>query len=94
MSVKTNMYTRRPFPVEAVQVNDENMAEVSKWCKGRVVKPRGNEANHIKVQVKNPLNPRQAKAYVGDWILFANEGYKVYTDVAFQRNFELSKETQ
>lgn len=43
---------------------------------------------YIKVRVVRPANDRQSMAFVGDWILYAGTGYKVYTDRAFQKSFE------
>ena len=43
---------------------------------------------YIKVNVQRPLNDRQTMAFVGDWILYAGTGFKVYTPVAFQKSFE------
>lgn len=42
---------------------------------------------HIAVEVARPLNRRQTEAYVGDWILFASNGFKVYTSRPFRKNF-------
>lgn len=44
---------------------------------------------HIKVKVKNPINDRQTKAFVGDWVLYTDErsGFKVYNNHAFERSF-------
>ena len=42
---------------------------------------------YIKVRVVRPANDRQTMAFVGDWILYAGTGYKVYTDRAFQKSF-------
>ncbi len=44
---------------------------------------------YIKVNVQRPLNDRQTMAFVGDWILYAGTGFKVYTPMAFQKSFEL-----
>lgn len=93
-------FVRRTFEVEAVQVTEENFKEVAKWCGGRivtvqdlanaVVKEEVEERpaeKHIAVEVARPLNRRQTQAYVGDWILFASNGFKVYTSRPFRKNF-------
>ncbi len=51
------------------------------------------DKKHISVPVKRPLNRRQTTAFVGDWVLKANKGFKVYTDKAFKENFELPADT-
>lgn len=90
--IETTMYVRKPFEVEAVQVTEENLELVSEWCRGMI----HNEpaARYIKVNVARPLNVRQTKAYPGDWVLFANNGFKVYTDKAFEKTFDLKAADQ
>lgn len=46
------------------------------------------EKNYIRIRVHSPKSQRQTKAFVGDWILYTDRGYKVYTDKAFQANFD------
>lgn len=94
--LKTDKYTRKPFIIEAVQVTEENMSDVAKWCKGEILSTDSKIAadlhkepeTFIKVDVQNPMNERQTRAFVGDWVLFANQGFKVYTDRAFERSFD------
>lgn len=80
---------RKPFEVEAVEVTEENLTDVAKWCSGDVV-AEGNERQRlfIKVRVARALNERQTKAYPGDWVLYAGTGFKVYTAKAFHKTFE------
>jgi len=92
--MKTDMYVRRPFQVEAVQVNADNMAELAEWCGGQVQgTPRENDVDappyFIKVDANQPTTDRQTMAFVNDWLLYAHNGYKVYTEKAFNKNFEL-----
>lgn len=84
--MQTAKYARKPFDVEAVQVTADNLEEIVKWCGGTLVENSENDL-HIKVDVKNAMNDRQAMAFVGDWILLAGTSYKVYTDRAFKKNF-------
>lgn len=84
--METVKYVRRPFEVDAVRVTDENFDNVAAWCDG-VVEDDG-EKKFIKVRVAKALNERQTKAFVGDWVLYAGTGYKVYTAKAFNRSFE------
>lgn len=87
--MKTQLFVRRPFDVEAVQVTKENMEEVAKWCDGRVqhTATREGPVAYIKVRVHRPLGVRQTQAFIGDWILYST-GYKVYLDEAFHASFE------
>jgi|SRR5215211_8045020 len=91
-------YVRKPFAVEAVEVTEENLSEVAKWCKGRVRTANPNKEGgppnaerYIQVQVKNARDERQTRAYVGDWVLSSGRGplgFKVYTPQAFQSSFQ------
>lgn len=86
--METRTFSRKSFEVEAVQVTADNMAEVAEWCRGRVVKATGSEEQHVKVRVLRPMEERQTQAFVGDWVLYAGTGYKVYNAKAFARSFE------
>lgn len=86
-------YYRKPFVVKAVEVTAENMEQVAKWCKGEVrtaVEEEGSTSTvrYIKVDVKRPLNEKQTQAYVGDMVLRAGSGFKVYTPKAFNQAFD------
>lgn len=87
MSIVTQKFVRKPMIVDAVEVTSENFAELAAWCQGEMVTEE-NGAQHIHVRVHNPKNPRQTKAYVGDWILYTERGYKVYTTKAFVASFD------
>lgn len=95
MSLKTHKFARKPFYVDAVRVSENNIEEVAEWCKGEVVR-NDTDQTHIRVEVNRPLNERQTQAFIGDWVLFAGTGFKVYMPKAFDRSFEkvkhLSKE--
>jgi hypothetical protein len=84
-------YTRNSFAVTAVQVTEQNIEVVAKWC-GSVLReavPETGVAKHIHVDVRRPMTIRQSRAYVGDWLLKAGKGFKVYTDQAFQSCFTI-----
>lgn len=81
-------FQRKPFPVEGVRVAKENMQEVAEWCSGEI-KTSGKKTKYIFIDTHRPMTDRQTQAYVGDWILFAERGFKIYTQNAFARNFEL-----
>lgn len=97
MGVDTQKYIRKPLYVDAVRVTVDNFDEVVAWCQGDVeseeVPPgSGTIKKFIKVRVNNPKNPRQTKAFVGDWILYTDRGYKVYTNKPFRAAFDLVDE--
>lgn len=84
---------RLPVYADSVQVTAENMQEIAEWCNGeiRTTSERGSEERYIKVWVQRPLNERQTRAFVGDWVLYASTGFKVYIDAAYKANFKPSK---
>lgn len=102
--LKTHKFARKPFYVDAVRVSEENMEKAAEWCGGEiqvseavpdmevrgVVQPGTGtpEARYVKVKVHRPLTDRQSMAFIGDWILFAGTGFKVYTPKAFDKSFE------
>ena len=96
MSIQTKKFARKPFYVDAVQVTLDNMEEVASWCRGDVRKAENSEGDktlvpYIKVRVHRPLTERQTQAFAGDWILYAGTGYKVYTQKAFEKSFEVAQ---
>lgn len=92
--MKTVKYARKPFYVDVPDpVSEENMAEMAEWCKGEI-RTEGSGPNarkYIKVHVHLPLKERQTKAFIGDRILFAGNGFKVYTPKAFENSFNKVK---
>lgn len=91
MSVTTTQYIRKPLYVDAVRLTGANFDEIAAWCQGEVQKdepPDGNGKKFIRVRVHNPKSPRQTKAFVGDWLLYTERGYKVYTNKAFSASFD------
>lgn len=92
MDVETVKYIRKPLFVDAVRVTANNFDKISVWCQGEVlldeVPGKGITKKFIKVRVHNPKNVRQTKAFVGDWILYTERGYKVYTNKAFHASFD------
>ena len=82
-------FQRKPFTVEGVKVTEENLEEVAAWCLGEIQEFPKTKKRYIRVDAHRPMNERQTQAVVGDWVLFLNKGFKVYTESAFSRNFEL-----
>lgn len=99
----TETFLRKPFEIEAVQVTEENIKEVAKWCGGKVkTKPaEGNSPaeQFISVPVHNPTNEEQKTATIGKWVLWSRTtAFKVYTKRAFESSFipkeEIDTKTQ
>lgn len=53
-----------------------------------VVDPTPSKA-FIEVPVKWAFSEDQKQAKIGTWVVFANNGFKVYSDRAFTKSFEL-----
>jgi hypothetical protein len=89
MPINAQKYIRKPLYVDAVRVTSANFDELATWCQGEVLRDEdGSGKKYIKVRVHNPINPRQMKAFVGDWLLYTERGYKVYTNKAFHLAFD------
>lgn len=96
MSISTKVYVRKPLEVEAVQVTMENFEELALWCQGTIRNNDGTPHNgrieprkqHIHVRVHNPRSGRQTKAFLDDWILYTEMGYKIYNTKAFLGSFD------
>lgn len=92
--METTTYIRKPLTVQAVQVTEENILEVAKWCKGKVYLEQ-NGLMTLEVKVIHPMSIDQNKAQEGDWILKSKQGFKIYADSAFKKGFEkLDKDLQ
>lgn len=95
-AVQTKQYIKNPLYVDAVRVTEKNFKDVSKWCRGRVRTERTDALQnageqYIKVEAHNPINTRQTKAFVGDWMLKTDRGFKIYSHKAFTESFTESK---
>lgn len=97
MSIETTEYVRKPFHVRGVQVTKANFKEVAKWCGGRIHtihEERGGKehtTDYIKIDVKHAATPRQTQAFVGDYVLKSDSGFKIYTEATFERTFDEAK---
>lgn len=96
--IETKKFVRKPLFIDAVRITNGNFDKIIEWCQGEIkedqVPGQGSPKKYIKVRVHNPKNPRQTKAFVGDWLLYTERGYKVYTNKAFRASFdELVEET-
>lgn len=91
--MQTEKFIRKVRPVEAVQVTDDNMAEVAQWCGGLVVPINGlnggNTAPYIHVAVQSPRRDSDSQAFVGSWIV--REDYRnlrVITNKQFKNSYD------
>ncbi len=90
MTIVTQKWIRKPLYVDAVQITEDNFDEICVWCQGTIEFEPMIEGSkkYIKVRVHNPKTPRQTKAFVGDWLLYTERGYKVYIAKAFYASFD------
>lgn len=71
------IYRTKPVVVEAMQVTDQNIKEVAKWCGG-----------HIATRYNFPvITPHYAKA--GDWIIKEHGDFRRCKPDVFERLYEL-----
>lgn len=80
---------RRSFDVTYVVVTEDNIEEVAAWCNGEI----GTEGTerYVKINDKNAISTRQAKAFPGGYILKMSEtgtSFKAFTEKAFHKSFE------
>ena len=79
MPVTPTEYKRKTFLVDAIQITEDNLDAVANWCKGKVLATAATETEparfFVKVPVKRPMNARQERAYIGDWVLKARGGF-------------------
>jgi hypothetical protein len=91
-SVNTTQYIRKPLFVAAVRLTAHNFDEIAAWCQGEIqqeeVPTKGITKKFISVRVHNPKSVRQTQAFIGDWLLYTERGYKVYTNKAFHASFD------
>lgn len=93
--LSTTHFVRKPFYVDGVRVTKENIEEVAQWCGGTIKETQPKDKNkkpsrYIEVEVHRPMNERQKRAFTGDWVLQAENGFKVYTDPALKNTFEIA----
>ena len=99
MGVTTTQFIKKPLYVEAVRITRKNFNDVARWCGGRVQTERANAAENagkkfLKIDAHNPINSRQTKAFVGDWILQTDRGFKIYTHNSFVGAFDEVQELE
>jgi hypothetical protein len=92
-------YTKVPYNVDAVQVTATNFLAVARWCEGtitsisdhtEVMDFAGLDPNeqYIKVNVRNPKNGRETRAYVNDYITHhERDGYRVVKSGFFNKAY-------
>jgi len=92
-------YTRKPFPVGAVQVSLQNIEKVAEWCRGTIeqvsTRMLGTETflPAIKIQGQGENRGKEFTATLGCWVVELKGSYRVYKPAQFDATFdELSPE--
>lgn len=91
-------YDRRPFSVEAVQVNFENVHEVAKWCKGDVIKQKtkmlgiDTDVPAVRFEGQGDNRGKSFVATLGCYIVELKGNFRVYKPAAFDATFQLAKQ--
>ena len=85
--MESKRYVRKPMFVEAVQVTKENFREIAKWCNGTAYQSTDGHITVRVLHVRSKTIPR-TKAFLGDWVLSSENGFRVYTNNAFAKAFD------
>lgn len=92
MTIEFEQFTRKPFAITAVKVTEANMAEVAKWCGGKIVSTfpsrKMQSRKYIQVPVYGAPSNRQTQAFVDDRVTVNGKTFKVYTRNAFEKSFD------
>lgn len=93
--IKTIPFIHTPLIVQAIQVTEDNMADVAEWCGGSIKYDGiGIRRPYIDVKVNHPLRREHTMAYVGCWVTFTKQGFKVYAEDKFRKKHKLFKEPE
>lgn len=90
MTLQIVRMERKVFYATAVQVTSENIVEVAEWCGGevRTLSEPAAQTQYVRLVTYKTTPERQARAYVGDWVMYAGRGYKSYTQKALDLTFK------
>lgn len=82
---------RKPFYVMARRVTPENMDDVAAWCRGKVEVDPNDGAKYIQVPVTTARKEVKRRAYVGEWVVRADAGFRAYLHENLFRTFQYEK---
>jgi hypothetical protein len=89
-AIEPDIYTKKPFDVEAYRITDENMEKLAAWCSG-IVKTNREGKKYIHLDIPYARNIRQTMGFKGDWVVLTGTSFKLYTNKAFLENFDRKK---
>jgi len=85
--MQTQKFSRKPLYVDAVRVTKDNVQEIADWCDGTVADP-DKPRRFIRVHTHRSVTVPKTRAFVGDWVLKSPIGFRVYSNVAFEKAFD------
>jgi hypothetical protein len=80
-------YVRKELIVKAVKVAEENMELVAQWCGGEICMTTDRRF-YVKVPVPKVVRESHSYAYVGHYVVFAGQSFKVFTEKNLVRTFD------
>ena len=81
------MFTRKPFAVEAVQITEENIAELAP-----LVGELQNKDGELFIRLDKRIVPNIHRAYVGWWITQMEDNLRCYSAKIFEDQFEAASD--
>lgn len=93
-TMEITQYTRKPFPVDAVEVTLANIDEVAQWCKGTIeqepTRILGTETllPVIKINGQGENRGKVFTATLGCYIVDLKGSYRVYKPAQFDASFD------
>jgi hypothetical protein len=92
--METKQFTRKPFPVNAVQVGLDNVHELAEWCGGTVemkpTKMMGTTTDLPVIILKGQGENRgkDFEAALGCWVVELKGSFRVYKPAQFEASFD------
>lgn len=87
MEFKT--FVRRPFQVQAVEITDENMAEIAEMIGGKIkdFESESGETGGRYIQLNRQIIPNVGKALIGWWVTVLGDNFRCYAPKVFADQF-------
>lgn len=91
---KFEEFTRRTFTVRAIQVTEENIADLASYVKTvvRIDEKRWGDRQHFLILTVSPENAsrgvQMSPVFIGDWLTESDKGFQRYVDNRFHITFE------
>ena len=74
------------YPIEAVQINDDNIDAIAAWCAGEVVEKDGKK--RIRMTARRGSMDRVTHVRPGLWVIRETNGiFRVFTNKSFDKIF-------